>query len=232
MVQNHHEFGDLLMWADAREIPVNVSVVRGPARCSIARLPEDELRRVAAGMEAQHDRVAPHLTVNRAVWDRELARVRHWAGAGTELMDDLWAVSRHATVLGLPGLGTPSHDERDAARVLTAFADDGEVHWAAVASDDIIQRTSPGLSEVLGLGDESLELAHVHALQAAVERRFGAMSSYDERPDGHDRIDATARFPGAEILTSRVALRDDRGRAVEGRLLLAIRTLEPAPHAR
>lgn len=221
MVQNHHEFGDFLLWAESEGMAVNVSVVRGPARCTISQLPHDELRAVAAGLQDDDVRVSAGLDLNLATWKRELRRITQWAEADPDEMGDLWASSRHAAVLGFDGQGAGPYDEREAVADLSRHTT-GPVHWVSVGSDDIIQETSEGLAEALRLPADHLRYAHVAAMQAAVQHRFGALQGNDVIASGPDRVDSLARFADVEVHVSMVARRDARGRLTEGRLLLAL----------
>jgi MoaA/NifB/PqqE/SkfB family radical SAM enzyme len=79
MPQNYAEFGDLLRFAEERDIHVNVSVVRTPEHASLFHLPDDELRHVVDVLDRQDAAVRPALRLNRITWERELARIRGWA---------------------------------------------------------------------------------------------------------------------------------------------------------
>ncbi|MFN8050719.1 MAG: SPASM domain-containing protein [Acidimicrobiales bacterium] len=79
MPQNYAEFGDLLLFADERDIDVDVSVVRGLAESSLHLKAPDALRHVVDVMNAQEAHLLPRLTRNRATWIRETNRLRIWA---------------------------------------------------------------------------------------------------------------------------------------------------------
>lgn len=82
MPQNHHEFADLLLYAEQRGIKVNVSVVRAPRHCSIAYLPRDDIRSIHRTLtEREHD-LLPRLHLNASTWIAEVRRIGTWAEHG------------------------------------------------------------------------------------------------------------------------------------------------------
>lgn len=221
MVQNYHEFPELLVWAERRGLPVNVSVVRGPARCAIGRLPADEITRVHRWLSAQDDWVSPILRLNSSVWATEVERIRSWAVADSDELHSMWEMSRYGDVLDLPASGSPNHDAADATIHLERLATDGCVHWLAVGHDDIVHELSPRIDDLLGVDSEYLHGAHVEALLAVVHDRFGEPNDRSEVGLGPDRVDTSMTFDHGSLHASVVALRDARGRAVDGRILMA-----------
>lgn len=77
MPQNHHELGDLLLWAEARDLRVIVHLVEDPPECCLERLPDDEWQAVRHSMRAQGERVLPQLTLNADAFREQLDRVEH-----------------------------------------------------------------------------------------------------------------------------------------------------------
>lgn len=75
MPQNHHELGDLLLWAEDRGLPVTIHVVEDPDECCLERLPDDQWDAVRASLLAQGERVLPRLTRNAAALREQLERV-------------------------------------------------------------------------------------------------------------------------------------------------------------
>jgi hypothetical protein len=73
--QNWAELGRMLTEADARGIPVKVQTVIEP-EFGVQRLPTPELEHVVAALEAEGERIRPHLSINGGMWDRELRRLR------------------------------------------------------------------------------------------------------------------------------------------------------------
>jgi MoaA/NifB/PqqE/SkfB family radical SAM enzyme len=76
MTENWQEFGDFLVATTERDLDAYVNTVTGPARLSLYRLPPERLAEVLATLEADDDRVRPHLGRNEAVWDDQLTRLR------------------------------------------------------------------------------------------------------------------------------------------------------------
>ena len=76
MPQNWHEFGDLLLRADALDLQVDVIPVTFPARFNIVNMAEDELRHAVATLDAQDAEIRDQLRRNRPVWDTKLALLR------------------------------------------------------------------------------------------------------------------------------------------------------------
>lgn len=77
MPQNHHELGDLLLWAEDRGFPVTIHVVEDPDECCLERLPDDQWDAVRASLLAQGERVLPRLDRNAAALREQLERVEH-----------------------------------------------------------------------------------------------------------------------------------------------------------
>ena len=76
MPQNWHEFGDLLLRADALDVQVDVIPVTFPHRFDISRLPADELTTVVESLGSQDEQIGPLLGRNRPVWEARLALLR------------------------------------------------------------------------------------------------------------------------------------------------------------
>lgn len=212
MPQNHHEFGDLLLWAEERGLFVNVSVVRYPATASIARLPAEELRRVCADLEAQGERLEGRLELNRRTWELELDRIRAWANSG-----DLGPDPQSHTIMWFRCEGSGPSDDLVARSELAASAWDGQVHATSVGDDDLIRWCD------LALLDDPDVLAGrtVHQLTKAVTDVYGEMNDYEVVSTGEDRVDARAVFGTTPTRITTVAIRGSDGWADEARILLA-----------
>ena len=213
MPQNHHEFGALLQWAEAKDLFVNVSVVRTPAHACIAQLPADELRRVHASLKEQEADVLPHLHLNRATWVRELERIASWVEASDE--------GRHGTssktVMFFRSAGAGPHDSSEAVAELAEFASDGSVQSVDVDGDDVIRAAA-----VAFVADETVLVGRTfHELTAAVQAEYGTMTDYEVIASGNDRLDALAMFGSTPARITTVALRDEQGWADRARILLA-----------
>ena len=234
MVQNHHEFADYLLWADQRGIPVNVSVVRQPGHCSIARLPVAELREVLARLEAQDPVVRPQLTLNAHVWERELARIRDWAEAGAVVDDPTSEFGGAAyNVMSFRRSGSGPHDEQAARADLLPLAHDGVVHELTIGPDDRVSASSPSL--VVLLGDEADQLVggSVQGLQGLSTATFGTMLDHEVLHQDDDRIDAVVTYRHAVLRLTTLALRNEQGWADEAKILLAVQQLDrPVPAQR
>ena len=224
MVQNHHEFGDYLLWAEERSIPVNVSVVRQPGHCSIARLPVAELEAVLAGLEAQDAVVRPQLDLNVDIWTRELDRIREWARHGADADDPTSEFGAAAyNVMSFRRAGAGPHDDRDARVELLPFAEDGVIHEITVGPDDRVISCSPSLVDLIGDTALALVGGSVQAFQGASSDTFGTMLSYDVLAQDDDRIDAKVVFRRAEFRLTTLAMRNADGWADEAKILIATR---------
>lgn len=84
MRQNWHEFGDYLLYADARDCAVHVNTVTEPPDFSLYALPSGELREVVDSLTRQESELLPQLKRNRQVWYDELARLRNHLQASRE----------------------------------------------------------------------------------------------------------------------------------------------------
>ena len=213
MPQNVHEFPQFLAFAEERGLPVDISLVRSPAWCSIGRLPIDEIRRIRDDLVARSDEVAG-LQLNRATWDAELARISAWADAPDGSVPD-----SGRTVMWFRCHGEGPVDPAPVRADLAAFADDGTVHEVRIGSDDLVHHCDESLCDDAAF----LPGQPVTMVTKAVEARFGPMTAYDVTETGPDVVRATCRFGGTEALLAYVALRDGRGWADEAALLLAFR---------
>lgn len=76
MVQNAHEFVDYLLMAEDLGCQVYVNTVRQPPQHSLYQLPADDLRCVVDQIERQAELARPKLTLNQAVLDEQIGRLR------------------------------------------------------------------------------------------------------------------------------------------------------------
>jgi MoaA/NifB/PqqE/SkfB family radical SAM enzyme len=218
MPQNYEEFGDLLRWADEREMFVNVSVVRNPAHCSIARMAPAEIGRISDHLASIEDEVRPHLTLNRATWDGERARLAAWA-AGPDT-----SATSSQTVMWFRCQGEGPTDDAAAVAELAELAADGMVHRVSIGSDDVIRWCDADV-----LAAPSALIGHSYQeLTKAVTQLFGEMTHYEVTTTGLDRVDARAVFGTTPARITTVAMRDDSGWAEEARILLAFDTPDGA----
>lgn len=73
--QNWFELGSAMRFAEERGIRVKVNTVIEPDH-GVQRLPTHELQLVVDSMESESERLLAHLTLNRAMWQREIDRLR------------------------------------------------------------------------------------------------------------------------------------------------------------
>lgn len=223
MPQNVSEFSALVAWADSKEVDLQVSVVRGPAHCSLARLPRAELAAVIEDLERQHEATGRHLGRNRGVWDREIARIRAWFETEPEAADARWASSRYAAVLGFDGQGSGATDDREARDELGRWG--GEVFALTVRSDDRIHGVSAAVPRLLGRPESDLLGSHIESASELLAAVLGPMQRYEVTGERADRRDASATFERGKVRLTMLPIRDGRGMASEGRLLFAVRPL-------
>ncbi len=213
MPQNVDEFPELLAYAEGRGIFVNVSVVRGPVHCSIARLPGDEIRAVHRALVARNDEMAARLVINHRTWVKEVARIGAWADAASG-GTSVWEQTGR-TVLMFRCAGDGPYDESDAERELAALSCDGEVSRVVVGRDDLIRSASPRIESLTGAEPGGLVGAQVQVLQGRLRR-------FEELGTGPDRVDAVAAFGEERYRIAIVARRDERGWAEDAVLLFAL----------
>lgn len=238
MPQNHHEFGDLLLYAEERQIQVNCSVVRTPEECSIAHLPQSEIRAIHRRLKRQERALLPQLRLNAGTWIAEVRRIETWAEHGPPSGDDTTPEPQpvrvrtkmeskpepEPTILGLPRRGDgPTHDW-EARRELRNFSSDDVVHSVTVGDGELVTECSPGLLDLLEVGSAQLEGRPVSYLGELAARRFGVPQSESVQHHGPDRIDIHSMFETVEGRASMLALRDRNGWARQARILIALRT--------
>ena len=224
MVQNHHEFADLLLWAEERGIHVDVSVVRAPSDCSLADLPVGELRSVHDLMSGRDDEVRPQLVRNARTWATEVARIGGWADEA-ERRGTGPGVRRRVLVFSVDGDGP--HDDGAARRDLAAFAADGVAHVLTVDLDGVIVECSPSLDAAHGPVTSRVLGRHFDAVQDLSIELFGPLVRFREVSAGPDRFDAEARYGATDVRVAMVAVRDAQGQARHGTIVVAFRPSPP-----
>ena len=220
MVQNHHEFADLLLWAEEAGMAVQVSVVRDPDACAIARQPGGRIREIAAVLEARDAEAREHLSINLATWTTELARVQRWAQLDDDARREVWGIS-HRSVLMFKAEGTGPTDDRQARLELEAFAPGRVVALTAGDDESYLGATGP-ISEVFGIDPAEVAGLATTELYALLEARCGEATEYRMVSDDEDRADVTFRLGGRACRAIMLALRDERGWADRARVLLAM----------
>lgn len=213
MPQNVEEFPELLAYAEGRGIFVNVSVVRGPAHCSIARLPADEIRAVHRALTARDEEMSDRLVLNHRTWVKEVARIGAWAEAGADGGASVWDQTGR-TVLMFRCAGDGPHDESEAVRELTELSCDGDVSTVVVGRDDLIRSADLRIESLAGVAPGELVGRQVQVLQ-------GLLTRFEELGAGPDRVDAVATFGDERYRIAIVARRDGNGWADDAVLLFA-----------
>jgi MoaA/NifB/PqqE/SkfB family radical SAM enzyme len=213
MPQNVEEFPELLRYAEQRGIFVNVSVVRGPAHCSIARLPGGDLRSVHSALLARDEEMRSSLALNQRTWVRELARIGAWAQASGDGGASVWEQTGR-TVLMFRCAGDGPYDESAAVDELRSLSCDGAVSALVVGRDDVIVSADHRVESLVRVGPGELSGRPVQVLQDVLSR-------FEELTTGPDRVDALASFGEERFRIAIVARRDDRGWADDAVILFA-----------
>lgn len=225
MPQNYREFGDVLLYAEERSMPVEVSVVRDPVHCSLAALPPDDLRAVVDHLRGDEARVLPHLRLNAAVWSEELDRLESWARLGPadrSAAAEAWVttqVTLDRRIGGFPRRGDPTDPDAVAAE-LAARSRDGEVRWMSIDVDDRVVAASESLCALVGTTRDELLGTDATRVQELALLAFGDMTSFDVEEASDDRISATARFERAEVAVVMMPVRSARRWADTVRIML------------
>lgn len=222
MVQNYQDFGDLLLFADARGIKVNVSVVYRPVECSLGDLDADTLGRICDELDAQSLTILPQLGLNADLWTDHLSRLRQRHQFRLESGHDptLNFVGVPDTyVLGIAQRGKGPHDEQTAVDRLRADDPEADIHWLTIGVGDQITATSPAAAAVLGFTDDALIGETGEAIRQRMEERLGAIAGFDILDQSDDHLDQVVTYGTTPMRSTAVALRDDDGWADEVRLL-------------
>ena len=222
MVQNYHEFADLLLFAETRGIRVNVQFVYWPTECSLADLDADALGRVCDELESQSATVLPQLTLNAHTWTDELARLRQWHRFQGDSGDDKTLVnlaSEPSHIFGLNQWGSGPTDEGEKHDRLRQGAPDRAIHSFTIGAGDQIRACSPGGAESLGLTEGDLVGETGDTMRRLMEARFGEITGAEILDQTDDHIEQVITYGTTPFRATVVALRDDGGWAEEVRLL-------------
>ena len=224
MVQNHHEFADLLLWAEGLGLPVVVSVVRTPPDCSIASLPPDRLREVQLELQRRDAEMRDRLGLNLRTWVAEFERIGSWVAAASPV-ESAVTLPQSPTVLMFRCDGNGYHDDAAARAELATHSLDGVVHSLEVGRDDLIGGLSDSLQPLMaehGIEPDEIVGRHFALVEDISVRMFGPRTRYEQVRKTADRMDAIAVYGDTELRICMIALRDEAGIATAGRILMAI----------
>jgi MoaA/NifB/PqqE/SkfB family radical SAM enzyme len=215
MDQNHHELGLVAELADDLDAELTVVLARHPENCAIGMQDAPRRRDVVEELTDQLHRHAPHLLLNRAVFERAVAEGLDVCD--THLDQDELVQDRYRILL-FQRSGNGPHDDGAARAELAAASADGEVHEVRVGRGDVITWVSPWVAaldeELVGRPAEHLQLVLNDLLGAPVDQR---MLASDE-----DRLDVVSTYTNLEARTVLVAMRDAQGHADEVRILFCL----------
>jgi MoaA/NifB/PqqE/SkfB family radical SAM enzyme len=249
MQQNHHEFADLLLWAEERGLGVNVCVVRYPEHCSLASLGSDDLRRVVDSLASAEDRVLPYLDRNRTTWVEELERLRRWVDSPPDTLEQLWwseawsgpepeappvvvTILPASSSIELGVLGVVDADVDASVRNLAAWATDGRTHQLVAdydpdrEPDHLVTSVSDSMAELLGSAPDRLVGRPLQDLQVEIEGRYGPVARSEVvRLDGASR-EFALQLRDADVRVAMLARANERGRLDGVTVVVAVRTTD------
>lgn len=219
MPQNHAEFADLLLWAEERDLFVNVSVVRTPNHASIAQLDADELRAVHETLRRRDEEMRSSLRLNLRTWSAELDRIGSWAEASAPRSGAGASTSSH-TLVWFRTAGTSPHDDADARSSLTSLVGPDRLGCVEVVEGDVVRSADlPFLPPEAAAG---LVGQRFHELQGAMAAGYGPMNDYEVLATTDDELTARAVFGTTSVRVTSVAMRDEQGWARSVRFLVAV----------
>lgn len=215
MPQNYHEFGDLLLYAEERDMHVHVAVVITPASQSLEHMDRADAAAVLASLEEQAARVLPQLGEhNTKCMVGQIDRMRAWmaSAGGPELAPEI----ADAHIVGLTRRVDPRPDDDPAPTPADVFAPllDRPDRVLKVGKDDIIVDCSDELAAWLDCDRASLIGADLGHLDAALHRRFGQVAGAALGAPGSvdgDVASRTALAGETPVRTVGVAVRDRAG---------------------
>lgn len=234
MRQNYRDFGALLLYAEERSMPVTVSVVRDPTSCSIAALPADRIGAIHEELLGMEPSILPHLDLNADVWRREVDRIAHWATADPADLSEAvvsWTTAKislptedtlvERSILGFPTRGQGPTDDSSIRAELEDLSRDGAVESIAVDRGSRVTAVTPGLCALLGVDESQLVGGLADHVRDRALTSLGEIESFQLLGQSDDRMDASVDFPSHRVRVSTTVIRDERGIASEGRILIA-----------
>lgn len=212
MPQNHHEFGDLLVYAEERDIHVHVAVVTTPAECALERRSRDELRRVLALLEEQAERVLPRLGAHNAgVLQAQIERVARAAGADEPPVpaptideEEILGLPRRRPDWSVDGASTAPPEAVVATRL------DAADRVLRVGPNDVILDCSAEAAAWLGVEPAAIIGVHVDRVNEVLRRRFGPLED-DTRTITGDVVERSLVAGDTPVGMVAVAARDRAG---------------------
>ncbi len=237
MVENVHEFVDLLNLSSSWQVHLGVNVVHHPLRHSLYARPAGALADAVALLESRRDEVA---TDRLEIFDGQVAALRNRLEAVRSIPDD------RASMAGLPLASYLLLDERATSRWgWLPFAEDGplddggrfpdaaadaEVHVFELGTDGVVGLSGP--SDLLPASLRDLAGRPVEDLQDLLIEAFGAMEGWHLVEDASGPELRVVRPGGAldnAAVLSMSARRDERQRLIGASYQLQLR---PAARAR
>ncbi len=203
MLQNHHEFGDLMLFAEERGIPVVVNLVTQPIECSLEEADRPTWQAIQASFHEQAERVLPHLELNAAAFRTHLERVDH---------------GRLRPMMEFARQASGPFDETDAAEVLGADRVAAFDCSLEIAADGFITACSPGAAAVLGRPAESFIDRSFRELATAMVERYGEIRGMTEHLHSESLIDRTVTFGDQPVRSVTMAFRDQAGICTGGQI--------------
>lgn len=219
MPQNRHEFVDLLLFAEARDLPVGVNVItRGRPEDCIERLPEGELRAMRDGFARRADELLDRLPLNGPVLLAQIDRIDRWLARDAAPLP--LGVAPHdevAYLLDVARAGGPS-DDLAARSAVAAFAEGGDTMSVSVGPGDTITSVSPTLTALLGARADDLLGQPADAVRPYLVRAYGEVRSMRTLRESDDEVERVIAFGDTEVLAVTVAVRPAGGMADEARI--------------
>ena len=177
MPENVLELPDLLLHAEARGIAVTTSIVREPARYSVAHLPATRRTELLCLLEQRDAEMTAGLQLNLPTWQAELERFRAW---GPDAADgDHWAVAG-PRILMFRRQGEGATDIEGPLAALRRHAGDGRIHTLRIGSGDRAGDCTDELAALLGVRAADVEGRTLDVLQPRF-RRYTVLDSTSDR---------------------------------------------------
>lgn len=242
MPQNLHEFGELLLWAESKNIKVNVSVVRYPEASSVAAMDSDRLAAASNTLQAQDESVRPHLTLNQRTWITELNRIGQWARAAPSTQRRLWwsedwqqsdvgvALRANVSTLGLRVVDDETPDigaERE--RFAQRHPGVAVIHEISVdydrerkEADHLVTGTTSAITELLGSSCEDAHGRTLAGVMECIDEHFGAVEQRHIRDSSGSRMEVETVHERAVVHSWSLARRNAEGVMTAATVLAAV----------